>query len=89
MDIIDRWLKVEEDNSKKQRHRVRRIYHHRLYREHGFQGSKHAVRRYVHDARNRLGFDAGAMYLSRWILSLVLRGKRTMPFRGPKHKGGS
>ncbi len=53
MDIIDRWLNGDKENSKKQCHRARRVYH-RLCHEYGFQGSERAERRYVHDARNRL-----------------------------------
>ena len=50
LDIIDRWLKGDKDSPKKQRHTARRIFN-RLCREHGFQGSERAVRRYVHDAK--------------------------------------
>ena len=62
MDIIDRWLNGDKENSKKQCHRARRVYH-RLCHEYGFQGSERAERRYVHDARNRLWLDVGYVFI--------------------------
>ncbi len=62
MDIIDRWLQGDKDNPKKQRHTARRIYH-RPCNEHGFKGSERAVRRYVHDAKKRLGLGVGDVFI--------------------------
>ena len=60
--IIDRWLEGDKNNPKKQRHTARRIYN-RLCQEHGFQGSERAVRRYVSDAKKRLGLDARGVFI--------------------------
>jgi transposase len=54
IDIIDRWLEQDKQWPKKQRHTARRIYH-RLVEEHSFQGSETTVRRYVREAKVRLG----------------------------------
>lgn len=62
LDIIDRWLKGDKDNPKKQRHTARRIYN-RLCHEHGFQGSERTVRRYVHAAKKRLGLGVGDVFI--------------------------
>ncbi len=62
LDIIDRWLKGDKDNPKKQRHTARRIYN-RLCHEHGFQGSERSVRRYVHDAKKRLGLGVDDVFI--------------------------
>lgn len=52
--IIDKWLESDKENPKKQRHTAVRIYH-RLQYEHGYEGAESTVRRYVRDARIRLG----------------------------------
>ena len=62
LDIIDRWLKGDKENPKKQRHTARRIFN-RLCREHGYEGSERAVRRYVHDARKRLGLGVDDVFI--------------------------
>ena len=62
LDMIDRWLKGDKDNPKKQRHTARRIYR-RLCREHGYEGSERAVRRYVHDAKKRLGLGVDDVFI--------------------------
>ena len=62
LDIIDRWLQGDKDNPKKQRHTAKRIYN-RLCYEHGFDGSDRTVRRYVRDARIRLGIDAPQVFI--------------------------
>jgi len=62
VDIIDRWLKGDKDQPKKQRHTARRIYD-RLCHEHGFKGSERAVRRYVSDAKKRLGLGVGEVFI--------------------------
>jgi len=52
--IIEKWLEQDKDSPKKQRHTAVRIFH-RLQQEHDFTGSEVTVRRYVRDARMRLG----------------------------------
>jgi len=52
--MIDRWLEDDRDRPPKQRHTAVRIFH-RLQQEHDYRGSEVTVRRYVREARNRLG----------------------------------
>jgi len=52
--IIDRWLTDDKDRPKKQRHTAVRVYR-RLKQEHGFQGAEITVRKYVREAKLRLG----------------------------------
>ena len=52
--VIDRWLGEDKEGPKKQRHTAKRIYD-RLVLEHGFSGSETTVRRYVREAKVRLG----------------------------------
>jgi transposase len=54
LSIIDGWLEKDKESPKKQRHTAVRIFH-RLEQEHGFKGSEVTVRRYVREARMRLG----------------------------------
>lgn len=54
--IIDRWLEDDKNSPRKQRHTAVRIFH-RLEQEHGFEGCEAAVRRYVREARIRLGLN--------------------------------
>jgi transposase len=60
--IIDRWLEGDKDKPKKQRHTAKRIYD-RLCHEHSFMGSDRAVRRYVRDAKMRLGLGVGEVFI--------------------------
>jgi len=52
--VIDRWLEEDKARPRKQRHTAVRVFH-RLQQEHEFSGSEESVRRYVRDARLRLG----------------------------------
>ena len=52
--IIDRWLEDDKERPKKQRHTAIRVYN-RLVQEHGFKGAETTVRRYVREAKLRLG----------------------------------
>ena len=54
LEMIDGWLKRDKENPKKQRHTAIRIFN-RLKEEHGFQGAETTVRRYVRQAKLRLG----------------------------------
>lgn len=86
-DIIDSWLADDKERHSKQRHTARRIYH-RLVKEHGFQGAESSVRRYVRQARARLGIsgkkafipglpDAGLEAEVDWgEFSAIIAGKR-------------
>lgn len=60
--IIDEWLKADKEQTKKQRHTARRIYK-RLKKEHGFSGSEPAVRRYVREAKLRLGLGNSKAFI--------------------------
>jgi transposase len=62
LNIIDRWLEQDKERPKKQRHTARRIYH-RLVEEHGFPGSENTVRRYVREAKVRLGVGAPKAFI--------------------------
>ena len=52
--IIDKWLEKDKGRDKKQRHTGVRIYR-RLKQEHGYSGGETTVRRYVREAKIRLG----------------------------------
>ena len=62
LSIIDRWLETDKDKPRKQRHTAVRIYH-RLCDEHGYQGGETTVRRYVREARWRLGLDTDRVFI--------------------------
>lgn len=53
-EIIDKWLEEDKSSPKKQRHTAVRIFR-RLQHEHEFNGSEVTVRKYVREARLRLG----------------------------------
>ena len=56
LEIIDSWLEADKDAPKKQRHTAVRIFR-RLVNEHGYAGCEVAVRRYVREAKLRLGLN--------------------------------
>jgi len=60
--VIDKWLEQDKERPKKQRHTARRIYR-RLVEEHSFQGSENTVRRYVREAKVRLGVGASRAFI--------------------------
>jgi len=62
LNIIDRWLKVDKQQPKKQRHTAVRIYN-RLKQEHGFQGAEVTVRKYVREAKQRLGVRTHQVFI--------------------------
>lgn len=62
LDIIDKWLKDDKERPKKQRHTAVRIYH-RLQYEHDYGGSESTVRRYVREARIRLGVTMADVFI--------------------------
>ena len=61
-DIIDGWLASDKENPKKQRHTAVRVYN-RLKAEHGFQGAESTVRRYVRQAKLRLGLSGRQVFI--------------------------
>ncbi len=62
LEMIDEWLKRDKENPKKQRHTAVRIFN-RLKVEHGFQGAETTVRRYVRQAKLRLGLKGGEVFI--------------------------
>ena len=60
--IIDNWLTNDKTQPSKQRHTAKRIYH-RLKQERGFSGSESTVRRYVREAKLRLGLSGKQAFI--------------------------
>lgn len=59
---IDEWLKADKVQPKKQRHTARRVYN-RLVDELGFIGCESNVRRYVREAKRRLGVGSVKVFI--------------------------
>ena len=62
-EIIDKWLREDKEQPKKQRHTARRVYN-RLVGENNFTGSESAVRYYVREAKLRLGLGNSKAFIS-------------------------
>jgi transposase len=60
--IIDGWLEHDKSQPRKQRHTAERVFQ-RLVREHDFPGSVSNVRKYVREAKLRLGLTHVAVFL--------------------------
>ena len=60
--IIDKWLEDDKQRPKKQRHTAVRVYN-RLKQEHDFQGAETTVRRYVREAKLRLGVGSPQVFI--------------------------
>jgi transposase len=60
--LIDQWLTDDKQRPKKQRHTAVRVYN-RLRQEHDFQGAETTVRRYVREAKLRLGVGAQQVFI--------------------------
>ena len=60
--MIDKWLGDDKLRPKKQRHTAVRIYN-RLKQEHDFQGAETTVRRYVREAKRRLGVGSPQVFI--------------------------
>jgi transposase len=60
--IIDKWLGDDKQRPKKQRHTAVRIYN-RLKAEHDYQGAQTTVRRYVREAKLRLGVGSAQVFI--------------------------
>lgn len=89
-DTIERWLKKDRENPKKQRHTARRIYL-RLVEEEGYAGSEVAVRRYVRQVKAKEGMEVSGAYLilepecgqeaeADWGRALAIVGGMQIPF---------
>jgi transposase len=63
LNIIDQWLKDDKQRPKKQRHTAVRVFN-RLKQEHDFQGAETTVRRYVREAKLRLGVGAPQVFIA-------------------------
>ena len=61
-EVINDWLQSDRSSPIKQRHTARRIYH-RLIEEYVFKGSESNVRRYVREAKVRLGLTGKEAYI--------------------------
>lgn len=62
LEIIDRWLKGDKEQPKKQRHTARRIYN-RLVDEHGYEGAESTVRHHVRIRKIILGVNAPQAFI--------------------------
>lgn len=62
LSIIDDWLTKDKEQPRKQRHTAERIFQ-RLVAEHGFAGSASNVRKYVREAKLKLGLTPGTVFL--------------------------
>jgi transposase len=62
IEIIDNWLKDDCDRPKKQRHTATRIFN-RLKAEQDFTGGGSTVRRYVREAKQRLGHGKSKAFI--------------------------
>jgi transposase len=60
--IINGWLEKDKEQPRKQRHTAERVFH-RLVTEHDFQGSDSNVRKYVREAKLRLGLSQAKVFL--------------------------
>ncbi len=61
-EMIEEWLTQDKDQPKKQRHTAHRIFT-RLVEEHAFGGSEATVRRYVREAKARLGLTGQSAFI--------------------------
>lgn len=59
---IDGWLENDKKSPKKQRHTARRVYN-RLALEYGYKGAESTVRKYVREAKVRLGLNGPAAFI--------------------------
>jgi len=62
LNLIDQWLKDDKQRPKKQRHTAVRVFN-RLRQEHNFQGAETTVRRYVREAKLRLGVSSQQVFI--------------------------
>jgi len=62
LNLIDQWLRDDKQRPKKQRHTAVRVFN-RLKQEHDFQGAETTVRRYVREAKLRLGVGTPQVFI--------------------------
>ena len=62
LNTIDKWLTNDKNQPRKQRHTAVRVFN-RLCQEHGFAGSETTVRKYVREAKVRLGVNACCAFI--------------------------
>ena len=62
IEVIDRWLSDDMNQPRKQRHTAVRVFH-RLQQEFGFTGSESNVRKYVREAKLRLGLSGQQAFI--------------------------
>lgn len=62
LETIDGWLASDKERPKKQRHTAVRVYN-RLITEYGFKGAETTVRRYVRQAKLRLGLNGHQVFI--------------------------
>jgi transposase len=63
LNTIDQWLQDDKKQPKKQRHTAVRVFN-RLKAEHDFQGAETTVRRYVREAKLRLGVGSAQVFIA-------------------------
>ena len=63
LNLIDQWLQDDKKQPKKQRHTAVRVFN-RLKAEHDFQGAETTVRRYVREAKLRLGVGSAQVFIA-------------------------
>ena len=63
LNMIDQWLQDDKKQPKKQRHTAVRVFN-RLRAEHDFQGAETTVRRYVREAKLRLGVGSAQVFIA-------------------------
>jgi len=63
LNIIDQWLKDDKQRPKKQRHTAARVFN-RLKQEYEFKGAETTIRRYVREAKLRLGVGAPQVFIA-------------------------
>jgi transposase len=56
-EVVERWLRSDQEESRKQRHTAHRIYT-RLVEEHAFKGGESTVRQWVRKQKARMGMNA-------------------------------
>ncbi|MFH2012040.1 MAG: IS21 family transposase [Pseudomonadota bacterium] len=62
LEIIDGWLESDKGHPRKQRHTAIRVFN-RLKTEHNFEGAETTVRRYVRQAKLRLGLNGRQAFI--------------------------
>ncbi|MDX2446496.1 MAG: hypothetical protein QNK29_04765 [Desulfobacterales bacterium] len=80
LNMIDQWLKDDKERSKKQRHTAVRVFN-RLKQEHDFEGAETTVRRYVREAKLRLGVGVPQVFIFSYMCLQFSRVAKTVTTR--------